>query len=86
MNNNQNTATTTDSDNPSIVDILIARQNGKRITNVAKKTIADVATSICLVVFILAFMGISLKACEAEQAAQIERAKAHQAMLNEVAK
>ena len=30
MNNNQNTATTTDSDNPSIVDILIARQNAKR--------------------------------------------------------
>ena len=29
MNNNQNTATTTDSDNPSIVDILIARQNEK---------------------------------------------------------
>lgn len=30
MNNNQNTATTTDSDNPSIVDILIARQTAKR--------------------------------------------------------
>jgi len=29
MNNNQNTATTTDSDNPSIVDVLIARQNEK---------------------------------------------------------
>ena len=69
-----------------LIDTLVQRQNGKRITNVAKKTIADVATSICLVVFILAFMGISLKACEAEQAAQIERAKAHQAMLNEVAK
>ena len=69
-----------------LIDTLVQRQNGKRITNVAKKTIADVATSIYLVVFILAFMGISLKACEAEQAAQIERAKAHQAMLNEVAK
>ena len=69
-----------------LIDTLVQRQNGKRITNVAKKTIADVATSICLVVFILAFLGISLKACEAEQAAQIERAKAHQAMLNEVAK
>ena len=69
-----------------LIDTLVQRQNGKRITNVAKKTLADVATSICLVVFILAFMGISLKACEAEQAAQIERAKAHQAMLNEVAK
>ncbi len=69
-----------------LIDTLVQRQNGKRITNVAKKTIADVATSVCLVVFILAFMGISLKACEAEQAAQIERAKAHQAMLNEVAK
>ena len=69
-----------------LIDTLVQRQNGKRITNVAKKTIADVATSICLVVFILAFMGINLKACEAEQAAQIERAKAHQAMLNEVAK
>lgn len=61
-----------------LIDTLVQRQNGKRITNVAKKTIADVATSICLVVFILAFMGISLKACEAEQAAQLERAKAHQ--------
>ena len=69
-----------------LIDTLVQRQNGKRITNVAKKTLADVATSVCLVVFILAFMGISLKACEAEQAAQIERAKAHQAMLNEVAK
>ena len=69
-----------------LIETLVQRQNGKRITNVAKRTIADVATSICLVVFILAFMGISLKACEAEQAAQIERAKAHQAMLNEVAK
>ena len=69
-----------------LIETLVQRQNAKRITNVAKKTIADVATSICLVVFILAFMGISLKACEAEQAAQIERAKAHQAMLNEVAK
>ena len=69
-----------------LIDTLVQRQNGKRITNVAKKTLADVATSLCLVVFILAFMGISLKACEAEQAAQIERAKAHQAMLNEVAK
>lgn len=61
-----------------LIDTLVQRQNGKRITNVAKKTIADVATSVCLVVFILAFMGISLKSCEAEQAAQIERAKAHQ--------
>ena len=61
-----------------LIDTLVQRQNGKRITNVAKKKIADVATSICLVVFILAFMGISLKACEAEQAAQIERARAHQ--------
>ena len=69
-----------------LIDTLVQRQNGKRITNVAKKTLADVATSVCLVVFILVFMGISLKACEAEQAAQIERAKAHQAMLNEVAK
>ena len=69
-----------------LIDTRVQRQNGKRITNVAKKTLADVATSVCLVVFILAFMGISLKACEAEQAAQIERAKAHQAMLNEVAK
>jgi len=69
-----------------LIDTLVQRQNGKRITNGAKKKIADVATSVCLVVFILAFMGISLKACEAEQAAQIERAKAHQAMLNEVAK
>ena len=69
-----------------LIDTLVQRQNGKRITNVAKKTIADVATSVCLVVFILAFMGISLKACEAEQAMQLERAKAHQAMLKEVAK
>ena len=69
-----------------LIDTLVQRQNGKRISSIAKKTIADVATSICLVVFILVFMGISLKACEAEQAAQIERAKAHQAMLNEVAK
>jgi len=61
-----------------LIDTLVQRQNGKRITNGAKKKIADVATSVCLVVFILAFMGISLKACEAEQAAQIERAKAHQ--------
>ena len=69
-----------------LIDTLVQRQNGKRIGNIAKKTIADVATSICLVVFILVFMAVSLKACEAEQAAQIERAKAHQAMLNEVAK
>ena len=65
-------------DHKALITGCIQRQNGKRITNVAKKTIADVATSVCLVVFILAFMGISLKACEAEQAAQIERAKAHQ--------
>lgn len=69
-----------------LIDTLVQRQNGKRITNVAKKTLADVATSVCLAVFILAFMGISLKACEAEQSMQLERAKAHQAMLNEVAK
>ena len=69
-----------------LIDTLVQRQNGKRIGNIAKKTIADVATSICLVVFILVFMAVSLKACEAEQAMQIERAKAHQAMLNEVAK
>ena len=61
-----------------LIDTLVQRQNGKRITNVAKKTIADVATSICLVVFILAFMGISLKACEAEQENQVKAAKAHQ--------
>ena len=69
-----------------LIDTLVQRQNGKRIGNIAKKTIADVATSICLVVFILVFMAVSLKACEAEQAMQLERAKAHQAMLNEVAK
>ena len=74
------------SDHQAFIAKRIQRQNDKRIGNIAKKTLADVATSVCLVVFILAFMGISLKACEAEQAAQIERAKAHQAMLNEVAK
>ena len=65
-------------DHQAFIAKRIQRQNGKRISSIAKKTLADVATSVCLVVFILVFMGISLKACEVEQAIQLERAKAHQ--------
>ena len=50
------------------------------------ETLKSFAASALIAAITFVFFGISLKACEAEQAAQIERAKAHQAMLNEVAK
>ena len=50
------------------------------------QAIKNVAASALIAASTFIFLGVGLKACEAEQAAQIERAKAHQAMLKEVAK
>ena len=50
------------------------------------QAIKSFAASALIAASTFIFLGVGLKACEVEQAAQIERAKAHQAMLNEVAK
>ena len=50
------------------------------------ETLKSFAASALIAAITFIFLAVSLKACEAEQAAQIERAKAHQAMLKEVAK
>ena len=50
------------------------------------ETLKSFAAAALIAASTFIFLGVGLKACEAEQAAQIERAKAHQAMLNEVAK
>ena len=50
------------------------------------ETLKSFAASALIAAITFVFFGVGLKACEAEQAMQLERAKAHQAMLNEVAK
>jgi len=42
------------------------------------KTLKSFAASALIAAITFVFLGVGLKACEAEQAAQIERAKAHQ--------
>jgi len=42
------------------------------------QAIKNVAASALIAAITLVFLGVGLKACEAEQAMQLERAKAHQ--------
>ena len=50
------------------------------------QSLKSFAASALIAASTFIFLGVGLKACEAEQENQVKAAKAHQAMLNEVAK
>ena len=61
-----------------LVETLIKRQDKKRFVSKLKSFASNVAASALIAASTFIFLAVGLKACEAEQAAQVKAAKAHQ--------
>ena len=61
-----------------LVETLIKRQDKKRFVSKLKGFASNAAASALIAASTFIFFGVGLKACEAEQVAQVKAAKAHQ--------
>lgn len=69
---------TTNTSKNKLVETLIKRQDKKRFVSKLKSFASNVAASALIVASTFIFLAVGLKACEAEQVAQVKAAKAHQ--------
>ena len=60
------------------VETLIKRQDKKRFVSKLKSFASNAAASALIAASTFIFLGVGLKACEAEQVSQVKAAKAHQ--------
>jgi len=68
---------TTNTSQNKLVEMLIKRQDKKRLSLRFKKILSDAAASAVLAACAFGFMAMSLKACDAEYENQINATKAH---------
>lgn len=61
-----------------LVETLIKRQDKKRFVSKLKGFASNAAASALIAASTFIFLGVGLKACEAEQVSQVKAAKAHQ--------
>ena len=69
---------TTNTSQNKLVETLIKRKDKKRFVSKFKSFASNVAASALIAASTFIFLAVGLKACEAEQAAQVKAAKAHQ--------
>ena len=69
---------TTNTSQNKLVETLIKRQDKKRFVSKLKSFASNVAASALIAAITFIFLAVGLKACEAEQVAQVKAAKAHQ--------